>query len=438
MSAAQTMKNVQPGSMRRLVLVALALGAALPVAAQSGRPDVPSILDPYGYLVVDQQDPRCAFDFVDISVGGDPVQFSGGGADPEDEGGALVVLDDAFELYGAAVTSFVVSANGYLAVASSLADEDGGDFSNDARLPAIPDNPPASPARLLPYHDDLTGSPAGGAASSRHFADCPRPSEALGSEACTVVQWSDWSSSPVGEPFALQAILYHQSFQIAFQIRPGPSGLAGGTIGIQNAAARLASQYGGPGLVLAADTAVCFFDPRHPPGGPVADLMLIKTDKVDEVNAGETLIYAVSVVNRGPSPVSGASVTDLLPAALADCSWTCEASAGSSCTAGGSGDIDDTVDVAPAGWVDYTLVCDAGQSDTRIANTPSVSAPPGVRDPDLDNDSATDVDVIVPRPRLACPEPAGGADLVWPGPHSDSVDLRCPQRQTARGAGRLR
>jgi len=416
------------------LLAPLWLAAVLPVAADTARPSA-ATADAYGYLVIDSTDAHCGFAFVDIEIIGDALSFTGAGADPDDEGGAYLALEDAFELYGSAIDGLVVSTNGYLAAASSLALDDGGDFSNDTRLPAIPDNAPAHPARLLAYHDDLSASAGGASAASAHFSVCPRPSNALAGEACTIVQWTDFESPVASDPFTLQAILYHRSFEIVFQIRPGPAGIGGGTIGIQERTARWASQYAGPAAHLGADTAVCFFDPRYPPGGPVADLELVNTDKLDEVDAGQQLTYAVSVINRGPSPVAAARVTDLLPSTLVGCTWTCEASPGSTCTAAGSSDIDDTVDVAPAGWIDYTLTCNAAQAPSRIFHTASISAPASVNDPNPTNDAATDVDRIVTRARLSCP---AGRDLVWPAPDGDADSVRCSTSGTGRDDTRRR
>jgi uncharacterized repeat protein (TIGR01451 family) len=408
-------------SLRRLfvamLLVLVAFVARTPVVAQATRPDAPVSLDPYGYVVYEQDDPECGFDLVDLGPGGDPVIFTASGAAPaDDDGGAVITLGDAFELFGEPMTSFVMSSNGYLAAASSLAAEDGGDFSNDSRLPAIPGNAKGVPARLLAYHDDLSGSMTGGSAYSEHFADCPRPSEALGSEACSVFEWTDWSVPAGGDPFRIQAVVYHASYEIVFQARPGATPLRGGTIGIQNADATLAVQYRDTEPELSGDTAVCIFDPRFPSGGPVADLELTKSDKIDQAASGETVVYAVAAINRGPSSVVGARVTDLLPDSLINCSWTCEASPDSGCTPAGTSDIDDLVDISSNGWVDYLLTCEVGASTASVTNTATVVGPAGVRDPDLQNNTASDVDGIA----NAAPDCAGATaspNELWPPDH---------------------
>jgi len=128
-------------------------------------------------------------------------------------------------------------------------------------------------------------------------------------------------------------------------------------------------------------------------------------------------------------------VIDLVPSTLVDCTWTCQASPGSGCTEAGSSSIDDTVDIAPAGWVDYTLSCNAAQSETSIVHTASVSGPAGVTDPDPTNDAATDIDRIVTRARLSCPTPG---DRVWPAPDGDADSMRCAGSDVRREGSRRR
>ncbi len=403
-----------------IALLAGELFAEQTLAARSARPPD---ADRFGYLLFDQDAVECGFDFVDIAASGEAVWFSASGAvSAEDDGGAVIVLGEAFEFYGEPVTSLVMSTNGYVAAASTLAAEDGGDFSNDERLPAIPDNVIGTPARLMAYHDDLSGFGTGGAAYSQYFVDCPRPSEARGAEACTVLQWSDWGDSTGGDPFHAQVVLYHSSFEIAFQIRPGATPLSGGTIGIQDARADSASQYRDTGAVLANDAAICLFEPRYPSGGPAADLEISKTDKVEAAAPGEELVYAVAVINHGPSPVAGVTVRDRLPTSLLNCTWTCLSSDGSVCTASGSGDIDDLVDLDPAGWVDYRLTCETGA--TVVVNTATVSLPAGVADPVPQNNLATDVDNLPQRP-ADCAVSARPGDLVQPSRSPGAFDRRC-------------
>lgn len=47
---------------------------------------------------------------------------------------------------------------------------------------------------------------------------------------------------------------------------------------------------------------------------PITDLSITKTDDVDPVDAGGTLVYTLTVLNAGPSTATGVNVTDVLPA----------------------------------------------------------------------------------------------------------------------------
>ena len=411
-----------------ILLAVVALTAGWALAQAQTRPDVPTDPDTYGYVVVDQADSRCNFDFLDISVGGDAVWFTASDTAPaDDDGGAVIPLGSPFELYGTALPGLVLSTNGYVAGASSLVAEGGGDFSNDSSLPSIPNNAPATPSRLLVYHSDLTGVAAAGTAYSQFFGECPRPSESVGSESCTVLQWTDWAADGGTEAFDLQIVLYHVSYQIVYQIRPGAGGLSGGTIGIQNRDATDASQYR-PGVTgLAGDTAICFFDPRYPAGGRVADLSVFKSDKVDGIGPGAQVTYAISVVNDGPSPVYRARVRDTLPPTLLNCTWTCEFSEGSSCTASGSGEIAQLADIAAGGWVDYWLTCQAAISRGEIVNSASVTAPASVVDPDTSNNTSTDRNRILNDPWV-CRTPITRGGLVTPMQSSGEPHPACRPR----------
>ncbi len=379
------------------------LAACLLPPAAPGQPRPAAAgADAYGYTVFDGDDAECGYQFVDIAGSGIPVPLTASGAEPaRDDGGAVVALAESFEFYGRALTGLVLSSNGYLGAASSLLEEDGGDFSNDPHLPAIPGYLPAIPGgdaavigRLLAFHDELSGEAVGGDIRVQHFAVCPRPSGAVAAESCTVLQWSGWGFLGSPGSFDLQAVLYHTSFAIAFQIDLGGLSQVGATIGIQDFEASTAAQYF-PAAPLTGTVAVCLFEPRFPAGGLEADLSITKSDKTDSLVGATEVTYEIVARNAGPSPVVGAAVSDPILAPLENCTWTCTAAAGSSCTASGTGDIADGVDLLAGGWVAYSLTCDipAGASGS-VVNTASVAAPPGVTDPDPTNDVAGDSDPV--------------------------------------------
>lgn len=131
---------------------------------------------------------------------------------------------------------------------------------------------------------------------------------------------------------------------------------------------------------------------------PLADLSITKTDGVASVQAGAATSYTITVANAGPTAVAGAAVVDTLPAALTNASWTC-APAASCGAASGTGSISTTVSLAAGGSVSFVVnaTVDSTASGTLV-NTATVAAPASVSDPNTANNSATDIDAIIPAP----------------------------------------
>jgi uncharacterized repeat protein (TIGR01451 family) len=156
----------------------------------------------------------------------------------------------------------------------------------------------------------------------------------------------------------------------------------------------------------------------------VTDLSVTKVDNhggssvtvtSGKLGNGATIIYTMVVTNNGPSAVTGATLTDTLPAlngfALLTVSttngWTCSTTGtGASCTPGGSGNSTrtGTMNLPVGGTATFTLrasVSPFGQiailasSATSMANVVSVAAPAGVTDSNTGNNTATDTTNIV-------------------------------------------
>jgi len=131
---------------------------------------------------------------------------------------------------------------------------------------------------------------------------------------------------------------------------------------------------------------------------PNANLAISKTDGVTTVTAGSSLTYTITASNPGPSNATGAKVVDTLPASLT-CHWTCVGAGGGTCTASGSGSLNDTVNLPSGGSVTYTVSCTLSATATgTLSNTASVAAPAGVTDPNPGNNTATDSDTITAAP----------------------------------------
>src|SRR6185436_10066049 len=114
------------------------------------------------------------------------------------------------------------------------------------------------------------------------------------------------------------------------------------------------------------------------------------------VAAGMALTYTIGVTNAGPSDVAGATVTDVFPSGLTGVTWTCAASAGANCAASGSGNINDTVNLARGASLTWTAQATVASGATgTLVNTASAAVPEGVSDPAAGNNSATDTDSIL-------------------------------------------
>ena len=84
-------------------------------------------------------------------------------------------------------------------------------------------------------------------------------------------------------------------------------------------------------------------------------------------------------------------MTDTLPVTITLATWTCLGGGGGACTPSGSGHINDTVNLPVGGTVTYTLTGTVSPLATgNLSNTATVTAPGGVTDPNLANNSATD------------------------------------------------
>ncbi|HTG32602.1 MAG TPA: carboxypeptidase regulatory-like domain-containing protein [Thermoanaerobaculia bacterium] len=135
--------------------------------------------------------------------------------------------------------------------------------------------------------------------------------------------------------------------------------------------------------------------------GASADLAITKTDGVTTATPGGSVTYTITASNSGPSSATGATVADTFPASLT-CTWTCAGSGGGTCTAAGSGNLNDSVNLPSGGSVIYTASCTISAAATgTLSNTATVTAPGGVTDPTPGNNSATDSDTLGAQADLA-------------------------------------
>jgi len=147
-----------------------------------------------------------------------------------------------------------------------------------------------------------------------------------------------------------------------------------------------------------------------------ADLAITKTNGANTVTAGKQTTYTITVRNNGPSSVTGATVTDAIPAKLSNATWTCTASAGSGCAVpSGTGDINTTVNLAANGTATFSVTATVRADATgSLINTASVAPPAGVTDPTGGNNTDTDTDTIASSADLSIVK-TNSATLITPG-----------------------
>lgn len=131
----------------------------------------------------------------------------------------------------------------------------------------------------------------------------------------------------------------------------------------------------------------------------LANLSVTKTDGLTSIAAGNPVTYTIVASNAGPDPVTGAPVTDTLPAAITGATWTCTAAGGATCAASGTGNLNTAVNLPMGGSATFTVSGTVALAATgSLVNTASVAAPVGVSDTNPADNSATDTDTITPPP----------------------------------------
>lgn len=154
---------------------------------------------------------------------------------------------------------------------------------------------------------------------------------------------------------------------------------------------------------------------------PTIDLEVFKYDDQDTDVPGTSITYTILVGNfHGPSNAVGTTVTDILPANLTGVTWTCAAANGATCTASGTGNINDVVNLPVAGEALYTVNATIAPSATGVlSNTASAALRAGETDPDPANSTSTDTTTLTPEADLAitltdAPDPVvAGTNLTY-------------------------
>jgi len=134
---------------------------------------------------------------------------------------------------------------------------------------------------------------------------------------------------------------------------------------------------------------------------PQADLQISKTDGTLTAVPGASVTYTIAATNNGPSDAPGTVVADMFPA-VETCTWTCSPTGNATCTASGSGNINNNISLPAGGTATYTANCAIAPAATgMLSNTATVTAPASVNDPTPGNNTASDDDTLVPAADLA-------------------------------------
>lgn len=126
-----------------------------------------------------------------------------------------------------------------------------------------------------------------------------------------------------------------------------------------------------------------------------ADLAIALSDGVNVVLPGTNVTYTIIAQNMSLDANQDvfATVSDAFPVQCSSVNWTCRGEAGSTCTAAGTGDIDELVFLPPLTRVTFLATCALGASASgSLTNAAGVSSE---KDLTLDNNQASDVNSIV-------------------------------------------
>jgi uncharacterized repeat protein (TIGR01451 family) len=146
------------------------------------------------------------------------------------------------------------------------------------------------------------------------------------------------------------------------------------------------------------------------------DLAVTKTDGVTSAMPGGSTTYTITVSNAGPDAANGTALSDPLPAGVTGGNWNFVSATGGGSVSGpssGSGALATTANLPVNATVTFNFTVQIDPSATgTLTNTATVSAPPGLFDPNLANNTATDTDTLTPRADLAITKTDGLTSVV--------------------------
>jgi uncharacterized repeat protein (TIGR01451 family) len=99
------------------------------------------------------------------------------------------------------------------------------------------------------------------------------------------------------------------------------------------------------------------------------NIVTLVTDNRITVEDGELLTYEITISNEGPQDAMSANVNNSYSSELINVSWTCTAVTGASCSANGTNNIIDSIDLNVGSHVTYILTATVDGTSGIIENT---------------------------------------------------------------------
>jgi gliding motility-associated-like protein/uncharacterized repeat protein (TIGR01451 family) len=123
------------------------------------------------------------------------------------------------------------------------------------------------------------------------------------------------------------------------------------------------------------------------------EVVVTKTDNASVYTAGTIVQYNITVINKGPSGLVGATIKDLLPTGTTTATWTAVSLDGTQPPVTGTGSINQPLNINAGATVVYTFLLTVPSGFTGpLTNTASVIIPPGYTNINPAANTATDTD----------------------------------------------
>ena len=141
------------------------------------------------------------------------------------------------------------------------------------------------------------------------------------------------------------------------------------------------------------------------PVNVVADLAILKSDGTASVNAGASTVYTISVINNGPSSITGAILSDPAAAGLSKTAIACSATPGVCVAAPTIAELEGGSFVLPplANGATYQIAVTANVTagNGTVTNAATIATPVGTNDPSPGDNVAFDTDAVIAAADLA-------------------------------------